>query len=104
MNTVHPEIESDGSTDALDKAVEPPMYRVVLHNDDYTTMEFVIEILAAVFRKTCGEAMRIMLNVHEQGVGVCGIYTFEIAETKVDTVHLLANESGFPLKCSMEKE
>ena len=80
------------------------MYKVLLHNDDYTTMEFVVEILRHVFHKSIAEATRIMLNVHRRGVGVCGTYPFEVAETKVDTVHLLAQEKGFPLKCSMEKD
>ncbi|VTR68180.1 regulatory protein for ClpA substrate specificity (fragment) [Desulfosarcina cetonica] len=80
------------------------MYRVLLHNDDYTTMEFVVEILKYVFNKSTEAATTIMMNVHRKGVGVCGIYPHEIAETKVDTVHNLARESGFPLRCSMEQE
>lgn len=83
---------------------EPPMYRVMLVNDDYTTMEFVVEILVRVFHKPYDEAMRIMLHVHQKGAGLCGIYTFEVAESKVQTVHNLARENGFPLKCTMEKE
>ena len=83
---------------------EPPLYRVLLHNDDYTTMQFVVEILMVVFNKSMEEATRIMLNVHQQGVGVCGVYPFEIAETKVNTVESLARENGFPLKCSMERQ
>ncbi len=67
-------------------------------------MEFVVEILMLVFSKSVEEATRIMLNVHRIGVGLCGVYTYEVAETKVDTVHALAKERGFPLKCSMEKE
>lgn len=82
---------------------EPPMYKVLLHNDDYTTMEFVVHVLMAVFNKPIDEATRIMLNVHRKGVGVCGMYTFEVAETKVMTVTRLARENGHPLKCSMEK-
>lgn len=80
------------------------MYRVLLHNDDYTTMEFVVEILVHIFHKTIEDATRIMLNVHEKGIGVCGVYTFEVAETKVDTVHSIARDHGYPLKCSMEKD
>jgi ATP-dependent Clp protease adaptor protein ClpS len=83
---------------------EPSMYRVLLHNDDYTTMEFVVEILMFVFSKTPESAAKIMMNVHRKGIGVCGVYTHEIAETKVDTVHNLARESGYPLRCSMEQE
>lgn len=80
------------------------MYRVLLHNDDYTTMEFVVEVLVHIFHKTIEDATRIMLNVHEKGIGVCGVYTFEVAETKVDSVHSIARDHGFPLRCSMEKD
>ncbi|MDP2645497.1 MAG: ATP-dependent Clp protease adapter ClpS [Desulfobacterales bacterium] len=83
---------------------EPEMYRVLLHNDDYTTMEFVVEILMLVFSKTAEDATRIMFNVHRKGYGICGVYTYEIAETKVETVHSLARENNFPLKCSIEEE
>jgi ATP-dependent Clp protease adaptor protein ClpS len=83
---------------------EPPLYRVLLLNDDYTTMDFVIEVLRQVFHKSETEATQIMLNVHNQGVGVCGCYPMEIAETKVDMVDSLARERGFPLKCTMERE
>ena len=83
---------------------EPPMYRVLLHNDDYTTMEFVVHILMNVFNKSMAEATQIMLNVHNNGLGVCGVYAYEVAETKVETVHNMARESGFPLRCSMEKD
>ena len=82
---------------------EPDMYKVLLHNDDYTTMEFVVHVLMQVFRKSIEDATRIMLNVHERGIGVCGHYTFEVAETKVDTVTRMARENGHPLKCTMEK-
>ncbi len=83
---------------------EPSMYRVLLHNDDYTTMEFVVEILMFVFNKSVEDATRIMLNVHRQGIGICGVYTYEVAETKVETVTNLARERGFPLKCTMEED
>ena len=86
------------------KEGQPPMYKVLLHNDDYTTMEFVVEILIKVFGKSLEKASVIMLNVHRQGKGICGSYTREIAETKVNTVHNLAREQGFPLKSTMEKE
>jgi len=81
---------------------EPQMYKVLLHNDDYTTMEFVVEILMAVFQKSEEDAVQVMLNVHRRGVGLCGVYTFEVAETKVEMVHSLAVENGFPLRCTME--
>jgi ATP-dependent Clp protease adaptor protein ClpS len=83
---------------------EPPLYRVLLLNDDYTTMEFVVAVLKSVFHKSETEATRIMLNVHQKGAGVCGLYPYEIAETKVDAVESLARENGFPLKCTMERD
>lgn len=86
------------------KTNEPPMYKVLLHNDDYTTMEFVVEILLNVFGKSLENATQIMLNVHHKGKDVCGIYPRDIAETKVETVHHLASNKGFPLKSTMEKE
>lgn len=81
---------------------EPGMFVVVLHNDDYTTMEFVVYVLERVFNKSESEANRIMLEVHRRGCGVCGVYPFEIAETKVDQVEKMAFKEGFPLKCTME--
>ena len=92
--------DTEGAVKSEKKVKEPSMYRVLLHNDNYTTMEFVVEILVHIFHKTIADATRIMLNVHEKGTGVCGVYTFEVAETKVDTVHSLAQDHGFPLKCS----
>ncbi len=83
---------------------EPPMYRVLLLNDDYTPMDFVVEILREIFHKDRSEAERIMLNVHRKGAGLCGIYTYEIAETKVTRVRAKAKEAGFPLRCTMEPE
>lgn len=83
---------------------EPPRYRVLLHNDDYTTMEFVIEILIGIFNKSPEEATAIMLAVHQKGLGSCGVYTEEIAETKVAQVHDRARKAGYPLRCSMEEE
>lgn len=82
---------------------EPPLYKVLLHNDDYTTMEFVVMILEQIFDRNTDEATRIMLNVHQQGQGVAGIYTREIGETKVAAVHRLARKNQFPLKCSLEQ-
>ena len=83
---------------------EPSLYRVVLLNDDYTTMEFVVHILESTFHKNLTEATQIMLHVHKQGIGLAGVYPREIAETKVDSVHRVARENGFPLKCIMEKK
>jgi len=99
-----PELEEEIISEIRDEVDEPSMYRVLLHNDDYTTMEFVVEVLILVFNKSPEDAVRIMLNVHHKGVGVCGVYTYEISETKVNTVHNLARQHGFPLKCTMEKE
>jgi len=82
---------------------EPPLYKVLMHNDDYTSMEFVVAVLERIFQKKQEEATRIMLNVHEQGVGVAGVYTKDICETKIAVVHDLARRNEFPLRCSMEK-
>lgn len=82
---------------------EPSLHKVLLHNDDYTSMEFVVAILEKVFRKNTSEASKIMLNVHQEGVGIAGVYTYEICETKVATVHDLARQSEFPLRCSIER-
>lgn len=95
--------ESQNLSDTLERVEEPPLYRVILLNDDYTTMEFVVEILTYVFNKGLESATRIMLEVHRNGMGVCGVYPLDVAETKVETVHALAREHGFPLKCLMEK-
>ena len=78
------------------------MYRVLLHNDDYTPMDFVVRLLQEVFRRTESEATRIMLHVHNSGMGVAGVYTHEIAESKVTQVHLLARKNECPLMASME--
>lgn len=82
----------------------PPMYKVILHNDDYTSMEFVVEILVTIFGKSLEKATQIMLNVHNKGKEICGLYPRQIAETKIETVHNLAASKGFPLKSTMEKE
>jgi ATP-dependent Clp protease adaptor protein ClpS len=86
------------------KTKEPERFRVLLLNDDYTTMDFVVEILESIFNKPPAEAFRIMMQVHTQGKGLCGVYTFEIAETKVATVEERARDNGFPLKAIMEKD
>lgn len=104
MSEYNPELEGDVASETISDVAEPPLYRVLLINDDYTTMDFVVEVLRSVFNKPTEEAMRIMLNVHHAGAGLCGVYAYEIAETKVDTVHALAREHGFPLKSTMEKE
>jgi ATP-dependent Clp protease adaptor protein ClpS len=85
------------------KVKKPPLYHVILHNDDYTTMEFVIEVLEGIFNKSPAEAFRIMMLVHTRGHGVCGAYPHEVAETKVGLVHDRAKERGYPLRASMEE-
>ena len=82
----------------------PPMYKVILHNDNYTSMEFVVQILMNIFGKSLEKATQIMLNVHNKGKEICGLYPRQIAETKIETVHNLAHNKGFPLKSTMEKE
>jgi ATP-dependent Clp protease adaptor protein ClpS len=104
MSEYSPEVEEEVTSESKDEVREPSMFRVLLHNDDYTTMEFVVEILITVFNKSPEEAVEIMLNVHRKGIGICGVYTYEVSETKVNIVHVLARENGFPLKCTMEKE
>mmetsp|Transcript_1485 Transcript_1485/g.1865 ORF Transcript_1485/g.1865 Transcript_1485/m.1865 type:complete len:127 (-) Transcript_1485:156-536(-) len=83
---------------------KPSMYRVLILNDDYTPMEFVVLILERFFHKNREQATRIMLHVHQKGVGVCGVYTYEVAETKVAQVMDLARRNEHPLQCTMEKE
>ena len=98
-----PEHQQGADTLFDDQPLEPRLYRVLLHNDDYTTMEFVISILMEVFRKTGDEATAIMLAVHRRGMGQCGVYPLEIAETKVAEVHRRAREAHFPLRCTLEE-
>jgi len=93
----------EGDIEIEDLLELPKRYKVLLHNDDYTTMEFVIHILKVVFGKTENEATAVMLKVHQEGVGVCGVYTAEIAEAKVALVQHMAKKNGFPLKCTMEE-
>lgn len=86
------------------KLKRPPRYKVILHNDDYTTMEFVIYVLERIFGKSKEESYAIMLLVHNEGKGVCGIYTYEVAETKMKRVSLEAKKDGHPLLCTIEPE
>jgi ATP-dependent Clp protease adaptor protein ClpS len=83
---------------------KPSMYKVLMLNDDYTPMEFVVHVLERFFQKSREEATRIMLHVHRRGVGVCGVYTYEVAETKVTQVMDLARQNQHPLQCTIEKE
>ena len=103
MNGFSPVTRDAAAPRTRDKIEEPPMYKLLLHNDDYTTMEFVVEVLMGVCHKSFEDATRIMMSVHRTGLGVCGIYTYEIAETKSETIHGMAKDRGFPLKSSIEK-
>jgi ATP-dependent Clp protease adaptor protein ClpS len=85
------------------KTKEPEEYRVILLNDDYTPMEFVVEVLMIVFHKKQEDAVRIMLDVHQKGKGIVGVYPYDIAQTKANQVHALARQNEFPLKCVVEK-
>ncbi len=97
--------EAQGETllEPSEKVAEPPQYCVVLLNDDYTTFDFVVHVLITIFNKPVEEAVIITNNVHKKGRGVCGVYTKQIAETKVDLVDHASREAGYPLKCIMEE-
>ena len=88
---------------AATKTLEPTLYRVVLINDDYTSMAFVVDVLELVFQKSPAEAYRIMMHVHLNGSGIAGVYPWEVAETKVDTVTSMARDEGYPLKAAIEE-
>ena len=104
MGHVRPEFEEGLEVKTRRRIKKPPLYRVLLLNDDYTTMDFVVRVLVDIFHKSAVEATQIMLHVHKNGSGVAGVYTKEIAETKIEAVHELARKSRFPLKCIMEAE
>lgn len=95
--------EESALAESAEKVEEPPLFKVLLHNDDYTTMDFVVWVLQSVFGMAEEQAVQVMLNVHVKGVGVAGIYTFEIAEMKVARTTDLAREHEFPLLCTMEQ-
>lgn len=99
-----PGLKEDVGTNIEEEVTEPPMFKVLLHNDDFTTKEFVVKILVSVFSKSLDEATQLMWAVHKNGVGVCGVYPLEIAETKVNIVTATARENGFPLQSTMEPE
>ena len=86
-----------------EKLSEPKMYRVIMHNDHYTTMDFVVEVVMKVFNKPAAEATKIMLDIHKKGAGLCGVYTYDIAVTKISEVQAMAKRRQFPLKCSYEE-
>jgi len=95
--------EDAAVAESEEKVEEPSLFKVLLHNDDYTTMEFVIMILVSIFNMPEDQAVQVMLNVHLGGVGVAGIYTYEVAEMKVAKTTALAREHEFPLLCTMER-
>jgi ATP-dependent Clp protease adaptor protein ClpS len=96
--------DSHTGTQTITRTKKPSLYRVLLLNDDFTPMEFVVYVLERFFQKTPEEATTIMLHVHQNGVGLCGVFTYEVAETKVAQVLDLARRQEHPLQCTMEKE
>ena len=102
------EIEHGGAvieeTENKTKLERPPLYKVLLHNDDFTPMEFVVFILQTIFNHGETDAVRLMLDVHRKGIGLAGVFTFEVAEMKVDRVTSLAQANEFPLLCTMEED
>jgi len=97
------EFDHEVVTETEKKLKKPPLFKVLLHNDDYTTKEFVVQVLQYVFHKEQTEAVQIMLHVHRKGIGVAGVFTYEVAETKVALVESLARQNEYPLKCTMEE-
>ena len=95
--------EESAVAESAEKVDQPPLYKVLLHNDDFTTMDFVVWVLQSIFSMAEEQAIQVMLNVHVKGVGIAGIYTFEIAEMKVEKTISLASEHEFPLLCTMEQ-
>jgi ATP-dependent Clp protease adaptor protein ClpS len=99
-----PETREGTDVESEKKVAEPPMYKVLLHNDDFTTREFVVEILMVIFNKSFEQAIQLMWYVHKNGVGLIDIFTFQVAETKIKQTAAMATEHGFPLKTTMEPE
>lgn len=96
--------ETGVATETRKKVDRPPLYKVLLHNDDYTTMEFVVYILMSIFYKDETAARKIMMEVHNRGLGVAGVFTYEVAESKINKVTAMARAAEFPLLCTMEEE
>ena len=99
-----PDFETDVLTESDVKLEKPPLYKVVLHNDDFTTMEFVVFVLRTVFHRETAEAFDIMLKVHTEGIGIAGVYTYEVAQMKAEKAMNLARAQEYPLLCTVEKE
>jgi ATP-dependent Clp protease adaptor protein ClpS len=101
-----PDIEHDGDvlTESETRLEKPPLYKVILHNDDFTTMEFVVFILSHVFLRSDAEAFAIMLKVHTEGIGIAGVYSYEIANMKAEKAMNLARANEYPLLCTVEEE
>ena len=95
--------QEDAGVRQKPRVQQPKLFRVVLHNDNYTTMDFVVKVIVSVFHKPAAEATKIMLDVHKKGHGVVGVYTWDIASTKVTQVHQMARENEFPLRASCEE-
>jgi ATP-dependent Clp protease adaptor protein ClpS len=95
--------QEDAGVQQKPRLQEPKLFRVVLHNDHYTTMDFVVKVIVSVFHKPAAEATRIMLDVHKKGAGVVGVYTWDVASTRVSQVHEMARKSEYPLRASCEE-
>ncbi|MBW2441360.1 MAG: ATP-dependent Clp protease adaptor ClpS [Deltaproteobacteria bacterium] len=104
MSTDPPDQQGYPLSEIDEEISEPPMFKVLLHNDDFTTKAFVVAVLMGIFNKSQDEATRLMWHVHKNKVGVCGIYPLDVAETKITQVTAIARENGFPLKATMEAE
>jgi ATP-dependent Clp protease adaptor protein ClpS len=104
MSPSRPDIHESELEEVREEVTEPPQYRVLIHNDDYTPKAFVVEILMKIFNKTMEEATGIMWHTHQNGTGLCGIYPLEVAETKVGVVTEAARDSGFPLRLTIEED
>ncbi|HUI72666.1 MAG TPA: ATP-dependent Clp protease adaptor ClpS [Spirochaetia bacterium] len=97
------DLQEDAGVQQKPRLQEPKVYRVLLHNDNFTTMDFVVKVIVSVFHKPAAEATKIMLDVHQKGRGAVGVYTYDIAVTKVSQVHEMARQSEFPLRASCEE-
>ena len=104
MSQKKPLISTESETAVKERLKKPDMYRVVMLNDDFTPMNFVVDVVCKIFKKTEAEATEIMLSVHRKGSAICGVYTYEVAETKAAEVASCARHAGHPLQCTVEKD